>query len=251
MTRWAIAIATAGLLLATLAARGAPLDKESCAKLKAEEAELEQAGVRASMSRGPEWAKNNLAPAQLAQIRRLIEVEEQLLFRCHGKPLVSLPKDPDPDPAAREPDAKEPGKGAAAKAAAVKTGKEKDKPAPAARPGKETAKASKEKDKDKERPKAPPAKKAAAPADAAPAAPKTKAPAAKPAPKAKSDTPVKKEPPPTKQDAPAKSGEAVGKDGAATAAAAKAKPKDKADDAYRPPPAGTPAAFGNPPAGSQ
>jgi hypothetical protein len=55
------------------------------------------------MSKGPHWAKSNLEPARLEQIKRLLEIDEQLLFRCGGRPLVSLPKDPDPDPAAREP----------------------------------------------------------------------------------------------------------------------------------------------------
>ena len=55
------------------------------------------------MGKGPQWAKANLEPGKLEQIKRLLEVDEQLLFRCGGRPLVNLPKDPDPDPAAREP----------------------------------------------------------------------------------------------------------------------------------------------------
>ena len=42
------------------------------------------------MAKGPEWAKANLGPEKLQQVQRLIEVEEQLLFRCQGKPLVQL-----------------------------------------------------------------------------------------------------------------------------------------------------------------
>ena len=84
-------------------ARGAPLDKDGCANLRAEQGQLEQAGTRGNMAKGrngprPTWT------AKLEQIRWLLEVDEQLLFRCQGKPLVDLPKDPtDPDPAAREP----------------------------------------------------------------------------------------------------------------------------------------------------
>jgi hypothetical protein len=103
MTRRGIAVAVAALLLAGIAARAAPLDKEGCAKLKVEQAELEHAGARGNMGRGPQWAKTNLEPDKLEQIRRLLEVDEQLLFRCRGKPLVHLPKDTDPDPAAQEP----------------------------------------------------------------------------------------------------------------------------------------------------
>ena len=43
------------------------------------------------MGKGPEWAKVNLAPEKLEQIRRLIELDEQLLFRCGGRPLVVIP----------------------------------------------------------------------------------------------------------------------------------------------------------------
>ena len=114
MTRGGIALVAAALVLPTLALRAAPLDKDDCARLKTEQSQLEQAGTRGGMGRGPEWAKANLAPDKLEQIRRLIEVDEQLLFRCQGKPLVNLPKDP--DPAAREPDGKDVPKTPVAKA---------------------------------------------------------------------------------------------------------------------------------------
>jgi hypothetical protein len=104
MTRSGITLLVAAFLLHLPAARGAPLDKDGCANLKAEQGQLEQAGTRGNMAKGPQWAKTNLEPSKLEQIRRLLEVDEQLLFRCQGKPLVDLPKDPtDPDPAAREP----------------------------------------------------------------------------------------------------------------------------------------------------
>jgi hypothetical protein len=163
MTRSGLVLFVVALLLAAPAARTAPLDKEGCAKLKAEEAQLEQSGVRASMSRGPEWAKTNLAADKLEQIRRLIEVEEQLLFRCHGKPLVNLPQDPDPDPAAREPESKE----GTAGAKAAKAAKQPKKKAAAAKQAPGEAKA--------EAPAKAEAAKAAAPK--APAPPKAAAPA--------------------------------------------------------------------------
>ena len=104
MTRSGITLLVAAFLLYLPVARGAPLDKDGCANLKAEQGQLEQAGTRGNMAKGPLWAKTNLEPSKLEQIRRLLEVDEQLLFRCQGKPLVDLPKDPtDPDPAAREP----------------------------------------------------------------------------------------------------------------------------------------------------
>src|SRR5262245_48495671 len=106
MTRSGTMVLLATLLLQAPVARTAPLDREGCANLKGEQAQLEQAGARGNMAKGPQWAKANLEPDKLDQIRRLLEVDEQLLFRCQGRPLVNLPKDPtDPDPAAREPGA--------------------------------------------------------------------------------------------------------------------------------------------------
>jgi hypothetical protein len=181
-------LVAAALLLVT-AARSSPLDKDGCARLKVEQGELERAGTRASMSRGPLWAKTNLEPARLEQIKRLLEIDEQLLFRCGGRPLVSLPKDPDPDPAAGEP------KDTAPKAPRAAKGKKKE-----------------------------PAKKAAAaPAPDQPASdqatpnqggkePAKKAPSAKPAPKSAAD---KADPSSEKKDAQK------------TAAAKKAKAKPK------------------------
>lgn len=133
MTRRGLALLAAALVLAT-AARASPLGKDGCAQLKVEQEDLERAGTRASMSKGPQWAKSNLEPARLEQIKRLLEIDEQLLFRCGGRSLVNLPKDPDPDPAAREPGdsaakapavAKAPKKDPAKKAAAAPS----DKPA--------------------------------------------------------------------------------------------------------------------------
>jgi hypothetical protein len=71
------------------------LGQEACAKLKAEQAALEQAGVRANFGRGPEWAKANLESEKLEQIRVLIDIDEQLRFRCKlAKPLIELPEEP-------------------------------------------------------------------------------------------------------------------------------------------------------------
>ena len=88
-----LALSLAALLLALPGALAAPLEKDDCDKLKLEQGHLEQEGVRANMAKGPEWAKGNLKAEQLEQIRRVIEVDGQLLFRCNGRPLVTLPKD--------------------------------------------------------------------------------------------------------------------------------------------------------------
>jgi hypothetical protein len=99
MTRCRIALLLPFLLLEVPTAQATPLDKAACDKLKSEQLELEQGGVRAAMANGPQWAKANLKPEQLDQVRRILDIEGQLQFRCNGHPLVALPKDVDADPA--------------------------------------------------------------------------------------------------------------------------------------------------------
>jgi hypothetical protein len=99
MIRRSLSLSAIALVLQVGVAQAASLDKETCDKLKGEQGELEGNGARANMAKGPEWAKANLGPDKLGQIKRLIEVEELLLFRCQGRPLVVLPPEPETDPA--------------------------------------------------------------------------------------------------------------------------------------------------------
>ena len=178
MTRLGRVLGAQVLLLAWCGpAVAAALDQDACARLKTELLQLELAGTRTSMAKGPDWAKANLAADKLQQIKRLMEVEEQILFRCQGKPLVVLPEGVDGEAAAVP---AERGKdGAAAKPAGESKGAGKDAAPPAAK-----AKAA-----------APAAAKAAgagakAPAGTAKAAPEaatTPAPKPKPKPKPKVD----------------------------------------------------------------
>jgi hypothetical protein len=92
MTRFGLVLGVPALLLTCSAAAAATLDQEACARLKTELLQLELAGTRTNMAKGPDWAKLNLGADKLLQIKRLMEVEEQLLFRCQGKPLVVLPE---------------------------------------------------------------------------------------------------------------------------------------------------------------
>jgi hypothetical protein len=164
MIRRSFAVVVTLLLLITVVALpGQPaltaaLDKDSCNRLKTEQAQLEKQGARANLLKGPTWGKANLSPEKLEDVRRVIELDEQLLFRCSGKHLVVLP--PEPDPAAPENKdkdkdkekekakgkkdaAKEPA-GKAAKASKAKGKKDAalDKaPAPGSEPGKGEVKA--------------------------------------------------------------------------------------------------------------
>ena len=116
-----------GLLSAPFSLAAEPLDKDACGRLQAEKQTLMVLGVDKQFAKGPEWAKANLAGADLANIRRFLNVEEQLKFRC-GLAIVTLkvteePDDGDDDNAEQAGAASAPGKAAPVKPAA--------KPAPA------------------------------------------------------------------------------------------------------------------------
>ncbi len=92
--------ATRNVLAAVLLAAGssgvwaAPLDKKTCNGLNEELSGMLGAGVGADMERGPEWAKANLGEEKLKDIRHLIELEEQLEFRCgiaRGRTVAKTP----------------------------------------------------------------------------------------------------------------------------------------------------------------
>jgi hypothetical protein len=102
MTHFGIVLGALLLLAWSGAAAAATLDQEACAGLKTELGQLELTGVRGNMAKGPEWAKGNLSADKLQQIKRLIELDEQILFRCQGKPLVVLPEGVDAEAAPAE-----------------------------------------------------------------------------------------------------------------------------------------------------
>jgi hypothetical protein len=206
MMRAGLSLILLALLAQAQPADAVQLDKDECARLKTEQSQLESGGVRGTMVKGPEWAKTNLPPEKLEQVKRLIELDEQLLFRCGGRPLVVMPSEPDPDPAARgtegEPPQVEPAALAPKPPAAAPAVLPAEKPPPAARKA-----------------AVPPA--AAAPKDA----PKPATAATRPAP-----PPIKAGTAPG-TSAGGSAPPAPGKDDKAAAA----KAKKKADDAYRPP----------------
>lgn len=131
---------------------GAALDPDSCAKLKAEQETMEKAGLKDIAGRGPAWAKANVPADKFNEIKRWIEVDEQLLFRCPGRHLVNLPLDPDPPPPPPQADDK---KGETGKADAPAAA---PKPAPTATDKKAAAEKKAPEKKPPPQRKAPPAK---------------------------------------------------------------------------------------------
>jgi hypothetical protein len=106
------------------------LDKAACANLVSELATITASGARADMERGPEWAKANLAPDRMQSIHRMLEIDDQLEFRCGGRNAVARlkQKDNNQGPANKQPDDKQSGQPAPGGAAVPVT------PSPAAAP---------------------------------------------------------------------------------------------------------------------
>jgi hypothetical protein len=55
---------------------------EACAQLRLKEAKVEHSGLLEDMSKGPEWAKANLSPARLLEIKNYIALNEKVQFGC-------------------------------------------------------------------------------------------------------------------------------------------------------------------------
>lgn len=73
-------------------ASAVPLDAPACEQLQTQLDTLRNEGAAADMARGPEWARANLPLARLQRIETLLEVEEQLNFRCGlAKSRITLP----------------------------------------------------------------------------------------------------------------------------------------------------------------
>ncbi|MFZ1105027.1 MAG: hypothetical protein WAN86_19615, partial [Hyphomicrobiaceae bacterium] len=137
-------------------ARASPLDADTCNKLTVEHGALEDAGVEQSLAKGPEWAKANLPPERIEQVRRFIELESLIQFRCRSKSRVTLP--PDPEDKAKD-QAKDQAKAGQDKGAPSKASVEAPKtPAPSKAKGPGPATKAKAKGDPKAQPKALPKK---------------------------------------------------------------------------------------------
>ncbi|MDX2309491.1 MAG: hypothetical protein NW216_14720 [Hyphomicrobium sp.] len=63
-------------------AQAEQLDDAACRGARDELALLEGAGVKDHHERGPEWARVNLAPDGIEKVKRWIELNETVLFKC-------------------------------------------------------------------------------------------------------------------------------------------------------------------------
>ncbi len=80
-----IAIFLIAIFITPHIAMGESLGKKQCNALKLRKKTLARAGAVKNMARGPAWAKKKLNAKQLQDIKSLIGVSEQLLFRCGHK----------------------------------------------------------------------------------------------------------------------------------------------------------------------
>lgn len=96
--------ASLAILLAALsvgsasAVHAAKLGTHACYELRVELGFLRATGAEEDMKLGPGWAKVNLTRNELKNVRRLVEVEEQLRFRCgslRGRLIAKKPRIPD------------------------------------------------------------------------------------------------------------------------------------------------------------
>lgn len=104
-TRPFCALVAAVLALTPRIAAAAMLDEPACNQLKNEQQRLAAAGLKTDMLHGPDWAKANLPASRMDEIKHLIEVEEQINFRC---PLPPPPKSAEPAAASGEDGAEAP-----------------------------------------------------------------------------------------------------------------------------------------------
>jgi hypothetical protein len=94
-----VSVVLALIVAGTGCAWAVKLDKAACDNLRTELAGAAAIGLKADMERGPEWAIVNLPPERLAAIKRMIEVQEQLEFRCGMRP-TAIAKTRDDKPGA-------------------------------------------------------------------------------------------------------------------------------------------------------
>lgn len=85
------AVLAACILASGGSAEAAKLDEAACDGLKAERARIETEALKSDMSKGPQWAKENLPAERLKEIEQLIGLQESIDFRCQLPKPAGLP----------------------------------------------------------------------------------------------------------------------------------------------------------------
>ncbi len=87
----------AGLVLAMTTAAANPLDEDACKRLQTERQALTVLGMDRYFAKGADWAKAHLTVADLDQLKRYLDVYEQLKFRCEKIVAAIEPEEKDED----------------------------------------------------------------------------------------------------------------------------------------------------------
>lgn len=93
--RWTRVAFVLMLSAASGSVHAAKLDKEACAGLASELAAITATGIKAEMERGPDWGKANMSADRLRDVRRVLELEDELQFRCGARGIYK-PAEPAP-----------------------------------------------------------------------------------------------------------------------------------------------------------
>ena len=65
-----------------------PLDRDSCLKLQGERQKLLTREMQAALDRGPDWVKDHLDPGDIEKVRKFLDVEAMIEFRCRNGGVV-------------------------------------------------------------------------------------------------------------------------------------------------------------------
>jgi hypothetical protein len=87
-------VAAVLIVLGVVPSLALPLDLAQCAALESERRTLVADRVDVSLALGPEWAKAHLTSQQIQAVYRLLELKEQVMFRC---PTLNPDAAPDPN----------------------------------------------------------------------------------------------------------------------------------------------------------
>jgi hypothetical protein len=80
----ALLVLASAPLLRSGGAVAEPLDKESCAGLQSKRTRLLNRDMQTALDQGPDWVKTHLNEEEIERVRRFLNIEEQIEFRCRG-----------------------------------------------------------------------------------------------------------------------------------------------------------------------
>lgn len=96
-------LATSAAAPFSTATHAEPLERGECKALQGQKQALLTSGVKAALSRGPDWVKEHLhKQEEIEKVREYLRVEEKVAFRCRTDG-VRVPKPMPPPPPDRKP----------------------------------------------------------------------------------------------------------------------------------------------------